>query len=248
MARPRFFTSLLVGAMLPSIALHPTKFFAQTNSSGQSGTSTPVPAAQSPSATELPSAAAAAADGTATSAATADGAMPKVEPKMQRNIFGKMKPVKEKAPKAVPVTIVHGELTVDGLIAKAGLNFQILDMRYFYIWVPGLGTTIISNEPFPGSQIQEGALNGPTMTVSVEGHQLQLACDGNMLDGKKPKPLSLFVALDRNFDKSSNYPEFGYGTVLKPPYSWPATLTDPHPNTKAPPLPANLRQGTESIK
>jgi hypothetical protein len=194
------------------------------------------------------------ADGTVPSAVaaeageTADGSTPKIAPKMQRTMFGKMKPVKEKAPKLVPVTIVHGELTVDGLIAKAGLNFQIPDMRYFYIWVPGLGTTIVSNQPFPGSHIEESALDGSSLTVKVDGHQIQLACDRDMLSGKKPKPLSVFVALDKTYDRSSNYPEFGYGTVLKPPYNWPGTLADMHPNTKAPPLPANLRQNTESIK
>lgn len=204
-------------------------------------------------------AAAPAADGTVPSAVAAagdakeggdgvEGEMPKVAPKMQRTLFGKMKPVKEKAPKLVPINIVHGELTVDGLIAKAGLNFQITDMKYFYIWVPGLGTTIVSNQPFPGSQIQESALNGSLLTVSVEGHQLQLACERDMLGGKKPKPISVFVALDKNFDKASIYPEFGYGTVLKAPYNWPGTLADLHPNTKAPPLPSNLRQSTQNVK
>jgi hypothetical protein len=60
--------------------------------------------------------------------------------------------------------------------------------------------------------------------------------------------MSVFVALDKNFDKSSIYPEFGYGTALKAPYNWPGTLVDLHPNTKAPPLPSNLRQSTESVK
>jgi hypothetical protein len=342
MAIPRLWAIFLVGTMLPALAPHPAKLYAQTASSGQSSAlsyddlvaaekraaaekeaaatkhgkknnhpdatsaenpapqhaasqpaatqavATPTKAAPAPSEAEItaaaavspasaapateaqpaptsvpavaatetaaPPAASAAADGTVPSATTAeaaetaDGAMPKVAPKMQRTLFGKMKPVKEKAPKLVPVTIVHGELTVDGLIAKAGLNFQIIDMRYFYIWVPGLGTAIVSNQPFPGSQIQENALDGTTMTVNVEGHRLQLACDRDMLGGKKPKPLSLFVSLDKNFDKASNYPEFGYGTVLKPPYSWPGTLADLHPNQKAPPLPPNLRQNTESIK
>ncbi len=169
---------------------------------------------------------------------------------MERTIFGKMKPVKEKPPKLLPVNIVHGELTVDGLIAKAGLNFQIADLKFFYIWVPGLGTAIISNEPFPGGKIQVNALDGKILTVDADGHQLQLACDQPLINGKehKPKPISMFVSIDRSFDKGSAYPEFGYGTVLKAPYAWPGTLVDLHPSDKAPPLPSNLRQKTETVK
>jgi hypothetical protein len=171
---------------------------------------------------------------------------------MERTLFGKMKPVKEKPPKLLPVNIVHGELTVDGLIAKAGLNFQIADLKFFYIWVPGLGTAIVSNQPFPGAKIQANALEGKVLTVNADGHQLQLACDQPLIYEKntkaKPKPISMFVAVDRSFDRGSAYPEFGYGTVVKAPYTWPGTLVDQHPNANAPALPSNLRQKTETVK
>ena len=163
------------------------------------------------------------------------------------------KPKKEKPPKLVPVDIVHGELTVDGLIAKAGLNFQIIDIRYFYIWVPGLGTAVVSNQPFAGSTLELDALDGNTLTVLVDNHKLQLTCDRPMLVGKskskkKEKALTMYVALDRNWQKPSNYPEFGYGDLPKAPYSWPGTLADLTPAGKAPPLPDNLKQHPESVK
>lgn len=187
---------------------------------------------------------------------------------------GKSKVKKEKPPKLIPVNIVHGELTVDGLIAKAGLNFQILDLKYLYIWVPGLGTAVISNNPFPGATIEGGALDGNTLTVTVDGHTLQLTCDRPMLvtkdekreeikeekdeaklkpvkqpkPNKKDKPLAMYVAIDRNWQKPSQYPEFGYGDLQKAPYSWPGTLADLNPNSKAPPLPDNLKQHPESVK
>jgi hypothetical protein len=213
----------------------------------QAPAATPAPAAPAATpATPAQTAPPAAAEGTETDAPAT--ATPK--PKMERTIFGKMKPVKEKPPKLLPVNIVHGELTVDGLIAKAGLNFQIADLKFFYIWVPGLGTAIISNEPFPGGKIQVNALDGKILTVDADGHQLQLACDQPLINGKehKPKPISMFVSIDRSFDKGSAYPEFGYGTVLKAPYAWPGTLVDLHPSDKAPPLPSNLRQKTETVK
>ncbi len=170
----------------------------------------------------------------------------------------KAKVKKEKPPKLVPVDIVHGELTVDGLIAKAGLNFQIVDLKYMYIWVPGLGTAVISNQPFAGAKIQPDAIDGSTLTVKVDGHQLQLTCDGDMLNReagkkmfqgkKKEKPTSLYVALDTNYQLASNYPQFGYGDENKAPYNWPGTLIDLRANTKAPALPENLRQKEQVVK
>ncbi len=253
MANPRSWALLLAAVVLPFFALQPAALYAQAP-----GTTTAQPPAD-PAATQSAPAAtpvtppaqtaapAAAAEGTAPADVPATAT---AKPKMERTIFGKMKPVKEKPPKLLPVNIVHGELTVDGLIAKAGLNFQIADLKFFYIWVPGLGTAIVSNEPFPGAKIQVNALDGKVLTVDADGHQLQLACDQPLLNDKrpKPKPISMFVSVDRSFDKGSAYPEFGYGTVLKAPYSWPGTLVDLRPGDKAPPLPPNLRQKTETVK
>lgn len=277
MANPRYWALLLAAAALPSLALPPSALYAQAPSNSPSyqdmaaaakkaeaqqdkkgDATTPaatVPAAD-PAAAQA-TAAATPAEATAPPPAAAEGAetvpaTPTAPPKMERTLFGKMKPVKEKPPKLLPVNIVHGELTVDGLIAKAGLNFQIADLKFFYIWVPGLGTAIVSNEPFPGAKIQANALEGKVLTVNADGHQLQLACDQPLIYEKnskaKPKPISMFVAVDRSFDKGSAYPEFGYGTVQKAPYAWPGTLVDQHPNANAPTLPSNLRQKTETVK
>lgn len=217
----------------------------------------------------------AAAAGTDVTPATVPVATDPLNPVKIEKGKGKQKVKKEKPPKLVPVEIVHGTLTVDGLIAKAGLNFQIIDLKYFYIWVPGLGTAIISNQPFAGSTLQGGALDGSTLTVTVDGHKLELSCDQPLLvtkevkkeedkeekdaarlkevkadkkPNKKDKPVAMYVAIDRNWQKPSNYPEFGYGDLTKAPYSWPGTLADLSPDTKAPPLPDNLKQHPESVK
>jgi hypothetical protein len=163
----------------------------------------------------------------------------------------RLKKLKIKPPKLVPVNIVHGELTVDGLIAKAGLNFQITDFHYMYIWVPGLGTTVISNRFFPGSKLEEGALNDKLITVTIDQHQLQVASEQSLQPGKHQKdlkPLNLFVGLDTAYSREGKYPELGYGDIAKAPYSWPGVLDDSKPNTKAPPLPENLRQKSQGTK
>lgn len=222
-------------------------------------------------------AAAPAADATAAGADVPPGApTDPLKPVKIEKGKGKQKVKKEKPPKLVPVDIVHGKLTIDGLIAKAGLNFQIIDLKYFYIWVPGLGTAIVSNQPFAGATLEGGALDSNTLTVTVDGHKLELSCDRPLLvtkeekkeeskeerdeakqkpvkvDAKKPnkkdKPVAMYVAIDRNWQKPSSYPEFGYGDLSKAPYSWPGTLADLSPNSKAPPLPDNLKQHPENVK
>jgi hypothetical protein len=230
-------------------------------------------AAATPGAAETPAAGAAAgADVPPGAPATATDPLKPV--KLEKG-KGKQKVKKEKPPKLVPVEIVHGKLTVDGLIAKAGLNFQIIDLKYFYIWVPGMGTAIVSNQPFAGATLQGGALDGSTLLVTVDGHRLELSCDQPLLvtkdvkkeedkeekdaarlkevkadkkPNKKDKPVAMYVAIDRNWQKPSGYPEFGYGDLTKAPYSWPGTLADLSPGSKAPPLPDNLKQHPESVK
>ncbi len=150
---------------------------------------------------------------------------------------------KEKAPRAVSVNIQRGTLTVDGMTGKAGLNYDIKDLRYLYIYAPWIGTTIISPTAFPGAIEQKNAFRDNTVTVTVEDHTLQIYSDTRLL-GKKPE--SAFVAVDRSFKVPSTFPVVGYGETLKPPYAWPGSrenvaLKGPVP---PPPLPASVRPVT----
>ena len=153
----------------------------------------------------------------------------------------KIKIHKEKEPKKVPVIISRGTFTVDGMIGKAELNYNIADLKYVYLYAPGIGTLVVSNRPFTGSKEEKGAFNQKTLTVTTGDHTLQVASD-NLLLSKKPA--SAFVLVDREFNLPSPYPVMGYGTVLKPPYVWPGG----RPNedlkgafVKPPPIPINLQ-------
>ena len=148
---------------------------------------------------------------------------------------------KVKPPKMTPVTIARGTFTVDGMIGKAELNYTIPDFHYMYLYAPGIGTLVVSNEPFPGATLQKNAFNDKTLTVSTGDHHLQVASDNNLL-GKKPLPA--YVLLDRNFVLPTPYPVVGYGGLLKAPYVWPGS----HENAelkgafvKPPPIPVNLQ-------
>ena len=151
----------------------------------------------------------------------------------------KIKAQKEKEPKKIPVSVARGTMTVDGMTGKAALNYDIADLKYIYLYAPGIGVAIVSNEPFQGAVEQKKAFNERTLTVTIGEHTLQLASDKNLL-GKKPE--SAYVMVDRAFTLPSKFPVMGYGTVRKAPYQWPGSkqYTKLAEADLAPPPPADL--------
>jgi hypothetical protein len=147
---------------------------------------------------------------------------------------------KEKAPKTISVAVVKGTLTVDGMIGKAALNYDISDLHYIYLYAPWIGTVVVSNQPFPGSKEQAGAFNQNTLTVTADDHQFQLFSEKQLL-GKKPEPA--YVAVDREFKLPTKVPVMGYGATLKAPYQWPGAKENPETKAlvQAPPVPVSLR-------
>jgi hypothetical protein len=152
----------------------------------------------------------------------------------------KLHPPKEKPPKTVALSISHGTLTVDGMTGKAALNYEIKDLKYIYFYVPGIGTTVVSKDPFPGAVEQKHAFDDKTLTVNVGEHVLQLSSDNRLL-GKTPE--SAFVLVDKNFSVPTRFPVMGYGPIRVAPYAWPGSKSnnDAKSTVEAPPLPADLR-------
>jgi len=146
---------------------------------------------------------------------------------------------KVKPPKMTPVSIAQGTYTVDGVIGKAELNYDIADLKYIYLYVPGLGVTVISNEPFPGAKAQDNAFNDKTLTVSVGEHTLQLYSEKRLL----AKPSPAYVLVDRDFMLPSKFPVMGYGALRQPPYAWPGAkqVQVAAGPVVPPPVPVNLR-------
>jgi hypothetical protein len=152
----------------------------------------------------------------------------------------KLHPAKEKPPKTVAVSISRGVLTVDGLTGKAALNYEIKDLKYLYFYVPGIGTTVVSNDPFPGAVEQKHAFDDKTLTITVGEHVVQLSSDNRLL-GKVPE--SAFVLVDKYFVVPTKFPVMGYGPIRVAPYAWPGSKIneDLKGSVEAPPLPADLR-------
>jgi hypothetical protein len=147
---------------------------------------------------------------------------------------------KVKPPKMTPVSISAGTLTVDGWTGKARLNYDIADLKFLYIYAPGIGTTIVSQDPFPGAKEQPGAFNNQTLKITVDGHPIELSSDRRLL-GKKP--LSAWVVVDRGFMLPAKFPTFGYGTTTKAPYAWPGSkdAVASKGTVQPPPLPVDVR-------
>jgi hypothetical protein len=152
----------------------------------------------------------------------------------------KLHPLKEKPPKTVSVSIARGTLTVDGMTGKAALNYEIKDLKYVYFYVPGIGTAVVSNDPFPGAVEQKHAFDDKTLTVTLGEHVLQLTSDNRLL-GKVPE--SAFVLVDKSFSVPTKFPVMGYGPIRVAPYAWPGSRNngDLKGSVEAPPLPVDLR-------
>jgi hypothetical protein len=147
---------------------------------------------------------------------------------------------KEKPPKTVSVSISRGVLTVDGMTVKAALNYEIKDLKYVYVYVPGLGTIVVSNDPFPAAVEQKNAFNDKTLTVTVSEHIVQLTSENRLL-GKTPE--SAFVLVDKSFAMPTKFPVMGYGSIRVSPYAWPGSKSNDELKSvaEAPPLPVDLR-------
>jgi hypothetical protein len=171
--------------------------------------------------------------------------------------FKKCKPAKMKVPRMTPVTVSEGTLTVNGMIARVGINDQIPDLKYLYFWVPYTGVVIVTDKPFPGAIEQKEAFHAKGLTIKVPSknpdpaltQSIELYSDDYLLKNDR-RPLSAWVLLDSSITNPADIssdphfkgPIFGWGDSAAAPYAWPGSLpTDPKKHTAlAPPIPVNL--------
>jgi hypothetical protein len=138
---------------------------------------------------------------------------------------------KEKPPKVTPAQISRGIFTVDGVIGKAALNYDIPDLKFIYFYAPGIGVVVISDNKFAGSVEEKGAFNGHSLKVKVAGdHVMELYSDDILLGkkaqagkeaGTNAKPEPAYITYDANFTMPSKFPVVGYGKTPNAPYAWP---------------------------
>ncbi len=125
------------------------------------------------------------------------------------------------------------------MTGKAALNYEIKDLKYVYFYVPGIGTAVISNDPFPGAVEQKHAFDDKTLTVTVGEHIVQLIFRQSLV--RQDAGVRL-CAGRQEFFVPTKFPVMGYGPIRVAPYAWPGSRKNGElkGSVEAPPLPARF--------
>ncbi len=137
--------------------------------------------------------------------------------------------------------IREGVYTVDGMVAKVHLNYDVEGAPYLYLFVPGVGTAVISATPDQDAVMAPAALRQDELHFNVDHHHFTLT-GVNLVSDKGQAPTHLYVRLDRAAWGLSRMPMVGFGTLAEFPYEWPGALpTEQREESEAlPPVPSSL--------
>jgi hypothetical protein len=141
-------------------------------------------------------------------------------------------------------TIRDGILTVDGLVGKAQMNYDV-HQAFLYFTVPGIGTAIVAQSRFMNALPQKDAFHGDTLTLQLNGHTIELSNAGPIASGRASEA---WVSFDPLYGADIAFPQMGYGNTIQRPYVWPgskAEKTNSNAYVQAPPLPPSLRPKPE---
>ena len=152
----------------------------------------------------------------------------------------------------ISARVRDGVLTIDGMVAKVQLNYDIQHTGYMYFFVPGVGTAVVSLEPLADGAKVPDAFDGEKLAFTVDGHSVELSNEGTSLLDKRKSKADVYVRLDRSAVAISRYPRMGYGDTAAAPYVWP--LSDAQPASKEkveyavtpPPVPKSMLPQTAS--
>lgn len=118
-----------------------------------------------------------------------------------------------------------GIYSVDGMVGKVKLNYDIKAANYVYLFVPGVGTALVSLAPSDDAVWVPGAYRDGQLTMHVAGHTLNLTGVEALVNDKGKEPLKVYVRLDRESWKLSRTPMMGFGSTGLAPYEWPGALS-----------------------
>jgi hypothetical protein len=147
----------------------------------------------------------------------------------------------------ISARVRDGVLTVDGMVAKVQLNYDIERSGYMYFFVPGIGTAVVSMAPIADGAKVPDAFDGEKLAFAVDGHSIELSSEGNLLAKRKSKAKAdVYVRLDRSTVAVSRTPQMGFGDTTEPPYVWPLSDREPASKEKVayvvtpPPMPKSV--------
>jgi hypothetical protein len=88
----------------------------------------------------------------------------------------------ESLPERLISAQVHdGILTIDGMVAKVQLNYEIQRAGYMYFFVPGVGTAVVSLAPMEDSDRVRNAIHGSVL--SFDAGEDRCLCPAGSVDG-----------------------------------------------------------------
>lgn len=150
--------------------------------------------------------------------------------------------------KLIYAQVRNGIYTVDGMVAKLRLNYDVQGVRYMYLFVPGVGTAVISAHPDRNALTIPVALQADTLSFTADGHHFSLTGVNLASDNGQP-PAHLYVRLDRLAWRLSRTPMVGFGDRGALPYEWPGALPSEQADESqsVPPMPVNLLPSLSTV-
>ena len=143
--------------------------------------------------------------------------------------------------KLIFARVRDGVYTVDGMVAKVHLNYEVQGASYMYLYVPGIGTAVLSMTPDGKAMISPATLHMDELTFAVDGHHYNLS-GVSLVNDKGRLPAHLYVRMDRTAWHLNRTPMVGFGNRAELPYEWPGSLPPElaEESLDAPPVPASL--------
>ena len=150
--------------------------------------------------------------------------------------------------KLIYAHVRDGVYTVDGMVAKIRLNYDVQGSKYLYLFVPGVGTALVSVTPNADALTTPATLQGGALTFSADGHHFSLT-GVSLGNDKGQSPAHLYVRLDRSAWRLSRTAMVGFGNRPELPYEWPGALpTEQEQESQSvPPVPASLLPSLSTV-
>ena len=141
-----------------------------------------------------------------------------------------------------------GVYSVDGMVAKVRLNYDIQGANYMYLFLPGVGTAVVSAAPDEDALMLPATLQAGALTFSADGHHFSLS-GVSLASDQGQSAAHLYVRLDRSAWHLSRTPMIGFGDRAAVPYEWPGALPAEHAeeSQSVPPIPASLLPSASAI-
>lgn len=165
--------------------------------------------------------------------------------------------LKANVPKNAEEKLLYGRVrdgvyTVDGMVAKVQLNYDVNGARFVYMFVPGIGTAVIAATADPDAVTAQAKLTDNELRFSVGDHHFRLTGVA-LANSKGHVPEHLYVKLDRSAWQLNRHPMLGFGNSAQMPYQWPGALAvnsasaQPQDSPIVPPVPVSLLPSTSTV-